>query len=68
MPLYHFDLRDGATFVVDDEGMELLEIESAQVEAVESLREKRCKGGIEPPTKHWHCCYSLPRFNGEAWP
>jgi hypothetical protein len=39
MPLYHFDLRDGATFVVDDEGMELLDIESAQVEAVESLRE-----------------------------
>lgn len=39
MPLYHFDLRDGASYVVDDEGMELLDIESAQVEAVESLRE-----------------------------
>jgi len=39
MPVYHFDLRDGETFVADDEGMELLDIESAQVEAVESMSE-----------------------------
>jgi hypothetical protein len=39
MPVYHFDLRDGETFVADEEGMELPDIETAQVEAVESMSE-----------------------------
>jgi hypothetical protein len=39
MPLYHFDLRDGETFVADHEGLELLDIESAQIEAVAFLGE-----------------------------
>ncbi|WP_426528383.1 DUF6894 family protein [Bradyrhizobium sp. McL0615] len=37
MPLYHFDLRDGEAFVKDDEGMEMLDIGLAQMEAVQSL-------------------------------
>jgi len=37
MPRYHFDLRDGETFVLDEEGMELPDIESAQMEAAEFL-------------------------------
>ena len=37
MPRYHFDLRDGEAFVVDEEGMELPDIESAQMEAAEFL-------------------------------
>ena len=37
MPRYHFDLRDGAAFVEDEEGMELPDIESAQIEAAETL-------------------------------
>jgi hypothetical protein len=39
MPRYHFDLRDGEAFVADDGGMKLLNIESAQIEAVGSLSE-----------------------------
>jgi hypothetical protein len=39
MPLYHFDLRDDETFLVDDEGMGLVDLESTQIEAVESLSE-----------------------------
>ena len=37
MPRYHFDLRDGEAFVLDEEGMELPDIESAQMEAAEFL-------------------------------
>jgi uncharacterized protein DUF6894 len=37
MSRYHFDLRDGEAFVLDEEGMELPDIESAQMEAVEFL-------------------------------
>lgn len=37
MPRYHFDLRDGEAFIVDEEGMELPDIESAQMEAAEFL-------------------------------
>ena len=33
MPRYHFDLQDGAAFVDDEEGTELPDIESAQIEA-----------------------------------
>jgi hypothetical protein len=33
MPLYHFDLRDGGTFIKDDEGMELPNVGCAQMEA-----------------------------------
>jgi hypothetical protein len=37
MPHYHFDLLDGEDFIKDEEGMELLDIESAQIEAAEYL-------------------------------
>ena len=37
MPRYHFDLWDGEAFVSDEEGMELPDIESAQMEAAEFL-------------------------------
>ena len=33
MPRHHFDLRDGDAFVLDEEGTELPDIESAQMEA-----------------------------------
>ena len=36
MPRYHFDLQDGAAFVDDEEGTELPDIESAQIEAAET--------------------------------
>jgi hypothetical protein len=35
-PRYHFDLRDGDAFAGDEEGVELLDIESAQIEAAGS--------------------------------
>lgn len=37
MPRYHFDLRDGEAFVAGEEGTELPDIESAQMEAAEFL-------------------------------
>jgi hypothetical protein len=37
MPRYHFDLRDGDAFAEDEEGVELSDIESAQIEAAGSL-------------------------------
>ena len=37
VPRYHFDLRDGDAFVLDEEGTELPDIESAQMEAAEFL-------------------------------
>ena len=37
MPRYHFNLQDGEAFVFDEEGMELPDIESAQMEAAEFL-------------------------------
>ncbi len=37
MPRYYFDLRDGEAFFDDDEGVDLLDVESAQVEAAEFL-------------------------------
>jgi hypothetical protein len=36
MPRYFFDVRDGEGFVKDDEGLELLDIAEAQIEAAES--------------------------------
>ena len=36
MPRYHFDLRDGDAFAEDEEGVELSDIESAQIEAAGS--------------------------------
>ena len=37
MPLYYFDLLDGEDFVKDEEGMDLPNISSAQIEAIEFL-------------------------------
>jgi len=37
MPRYFFDVRDGEGFVKDDEGLELLDIAEAQIEAAETL-------------------------------
>ena len=37
VPRYHFDLRDGDAFVLDEEGTELPDIESDQMEAAEFL-------------------------------
>lgn len=37
MTRYFFDMRDGEAFSKDDEGMEFLDIEHAQMEAVASL-------------------------------
>jgi hypothetical protein len=37
MPLYYFDLLDGEDFVKDEEGMDLPNISSAQIEAAEFL-------------------------------
>jgi hypothetical protein len=37
MPRYYFDLRDGEIFIEDVEGLELLDIEEAQIEAAEFL-------------------------------
>jgi hypothetical protein len=37
MTRYYFDFRDGDTFVKDEEGLELLDIAEAQIEAAEFL-------------------------------
>lgn len=37
MARFYFDLRDGDAFVADDEGVELLDIANAQIEAAETL-------------------------------
>ena len=37
MPHYYFDLRDGDAYSKDEEGVELLDIAEAQIEAAESL-------------------------------
>jgi hypothetical protein len=37
MPRYFFDTRDGNWFFKDDEGMELRDIEQAQIKATEVL-------------------------------
>jgi hypothetical protein len=37
MPLYYFDLLDGEDFVKDEEGVDLPNISSAQIEATEFL-------------------------------
>jgi hypothetical protein len=37
MPLYYFDLLDGEDFVKDEEGTDLPNISSAQIEATEFL-------------------------------
>lgn len=37
MPRYYFDLRDTEIFIEDAEGLELLDIEEAQIEAAEFL-------------------------------
>lgn len=37
MPRYHFDIRDGETFVIDDEGSDLPDIAMAQIEAAQLL-------------------------------
>ena len=37
MAVYYFDLREGGTFVVDEEGTELRDVEAAQAEAARSL-------------------------------
>jgi len=37
MARYYFNVHDGDTFVIDNEGQELIEIADAQLEAVETL-------------------------------
>lgn len=37
MPVFYFDLRDGEVFVKDNEGLDLPDIEAAQIEAAEFL-------------------------------
>jgi hypothetical protein len=37
MTRYHFDLRDGDIYIKDTEGLELLDIAEAQIEAAEFL-------------------------------
>ena len=37
MVRYYFDLQDGDTLIVDDEGTDLLDIAEAQIEAAETL-------------------------------
>lgn len=49
MPLYHFDLRDGEAFVSDDEGGELPNVESAQVEAAQSVAELVKEAALHAP-------------------
>jgi hypothetical protein len=39
MPLYYFDTRDDGTFIPDDLGLELPDLESVKVEAARSLAE-----------------------------
>jgi hypothetical protein len=39
VPLYFFDTRDGPTFIEDDVGMDLPNLEAATVEAARSLTE-----------------------------
>jgi hypothetical protein len=39
MTRYYFDFRNGDTFVKDEEGLELLDIAEAQIEAAEFLGE-----------------------------
>ena len=52
MPRYHFDLREGDAFAEDEEGVELSDIESAQIEAAGSLsdmvKELAVRGATEP--------------------
>jgi hypothetical protein len=37
MALYFFDMRDGATLLVDEEGVELPNLKAVQIEAVRAL-------------------------------
>ena len=55
MPRYHFDLQDGAAFVDDEEGTELPDIESAQIEAAESLADvvKDLTWRVSDPSGHF---------------
>ena len=51
MSRYHFDVRDGNEFTLDDEGLELFSIQTAQDEAARSIADmardsirKHCDG------------------------
>ena len=53
MTRYYFDLRDGNAFVIDEEGMELCDMRSAQGEAARALAgvgwdAMRVDGGARP--------------------
>jgi hypothetical protein len=37
MPRYYFDIRDGESIAVDEEGLELPDLTAAEVEAAQSL-------------------------------
>ena len=39
MTRYYFDIRDGDSFVADEEGLELGDVKAAEIEAAESLAE-----------------------------
>jgi hypothetical protein len=39
MPRFHFNIRDGAAFIPDEEGMALPDIETAREEARDSARD-----------------------------
>jgi hypothetical protein len=39
MPRYHFHIRDGQSFIPDEEGMEFEDLECAKAEARESCKE-----------------------------
>lgn len=54
MPQYHFDFQDDDAFIKDEEGMELPDIDSAQLEAARSLADmvKGAQDGDRIPAGH----------------
>jgi hypothetical protein len=54
MPLFYFDVRENGTFIQDDEGMELRDLEAAEVEAAEAAasigRDRLPKGSVNSIT------------------
>ena len=52
MPRYYFDIRDGESIAVDEEGLELPDLRTAAVEAAQSLAEMA--EGMPPGTEHHH--------------
>ena len=61
MVLYYFDLQDGDTLIVDDEGTDLLDIAEAQIEAAETLANMAGDLSMRVPNPRGHAMSILVR-------